>query len=558
MKNITSFAAAIILAGACSQGVNVNNGNPTGVVGGVVVDASNEMPIGGATVNIVAGGSVFSGTTDMSGNFAVTKVPSGSFILSVVQMGYVTAQITDTLNGAVGNFPINNPSKTVGPIGLMPAGTTFTVRVVDETGAAVAGVKLTARTHVRQILYVNGAPLPQGGFEVQATTGADGNAGFSGLPIYAGLANLVDNSGFFVDQLDVAVPPTKIMGSEVYNFLGATYSFRLNSLSSSAQVISLPGPNTALTILQSNIEYLKGRSGSGSPAFTAPSGSFIPINGPITIAFNQAINSGSLRTIFLDADGKQLSTMAMATVSLNQVSISPSAPLPAGKRFNLILHAAAATDNGTVPPTGITEINVTAPFWTQPPAGAPITVVANSVVQLPIPANGPIQYQFELSEPIGQGFGTSVALDCVSFYEVPSSSGFNNDGNTVFQGDWKTTTSPATTPPTNLVCRQSTGIVGGPQINVTGLTPIETANPMTNPTLITGFTSRFTITTAQAPVASNQGPCKINNPAGTLPGCAQPGTGTKVHLIFSRQDSTTTIKRVNGMPVPDNIVVTLP
>jgi len=30
-----------------------------------------------------------------------------------------------------------------------------------------------------------------------------------------------------------------------------------------------------------------------------------------------------------------------------------------------------------------------------------------------------------------------------------------------------------------------------------------------------------------------------------------------VHLIFSRQDSTTTVKRVNGTPVPDTIVVTL-
>jgi hypothetical protein len=93
---------------------------------------------------------------------------------------------------------------------------------------------------------------------------------------------------------------------------------------------------------------------------------------------------------------------------------------------------------------------------------------------------------------------------------------------------------------------------------VTAMTPIESTNAMTNPTIVTGFTARFSIPIAQAPIASNQGPCKINMPAGTLPGCSLPATGTKVHLVFSRQDSTTTVKRVNGTPVPDNIVVTLP
>jgi hypothetical protein len=553
MKNLTVFVAAVMTIGACSQGVNVNNGNPTGVVGGVIVDASNEQPIGGATVNVIAGGSTFSGSTDTNGQFAVTKVPAGSFILSVVQMGYVTAQITDTLVGAVGNFPVNNPSKTVGPVGLLPAGGTFTVHVLDETGAAVANLKLSARTHVRQILYVNGLPMQQGGYEVQATTGADGSATFMGLPIYGALAMLSGD----IDELDVAVPPTKIMGSEVYNFLGSTFSFFLNRLSSSAQVISLPGPNSPLQIVDSNIEYLKGRTNASAALFNLATGSQIPINGPINVAFNQAISSSSLRTIFLDVDGKQLSTTAMATVALNQVTITPSAPLPAGKRFNLILHASAATDTGT--PGGAPELNVTTPFWTQPPSGSPITVVANSVVVVqPVGGTGTVTATFELSEPIGVGFGTSGVLDCVAFYEVLSSTGFNNDGNTVFQGDWKSTTAPATMPPTNLVCRQTLGVVGNPQINVTAMTPVESTNPTTNPTLITGFTSRFSIPIAQAPLASNQGPCKINMPAGTLPGCSLPATGTKVHLIFSRQDSTTTVKKVNGVPVPDNIVVTLP
>jgi hypothetical protein len=489
----------------------------------------------------------------MNGQFAVGKVPAGTFIMTVAQMGFVTAQLTDMLGGAVGNFPVSDPQRTIAPIGLFPATGTFTVHVVDEAGAAVPSLKLSARTGVRQVVYTNGAPLGQGAYEVSASTGADGVATFTGLPIYAGLVGVVD------DSLTVSVPPTKVMGTEVYDFLGASFPFHLNGLVSSAQVIHLAGPNSALTILDSNIEYLRGRSGSGSPAFMAAVGSLVPINGPITIAFNQAIDPSSLRAEFLDADGKINAVQPMApTVSLNVVSLSPANAMSAGKRFNLILHAVAATTAGTA--GGAAELDVTAPFFTEPPSGAPITVVANSVVTSQPPSGtGPIVVTFELSEPVGLGFGNNNLLDCVAFYEVGGANapGFDNDPNVVFQGDWK---SPAnSSPPGNLVCRQpvGAGVVGAPEINVTTLTPLESANTTTNPTVVTGFSSKFQITIAMAPTMSNAGPCKQLSPAGTLPGCAIPGSGTKVHLIFSRQDSTTTVKRVNGTTAPDNIIVQL-
>jgi hypothetical protein len=545
MKWIVAIALAAV--GGCSQGVNVDNGNPTGTVAGMVLDATSEAPLMGATVTVIAGDKTQTATSDMNGLFAVGNVPAGTFILSVTQMGFVTAQLTDVLSGSVGNFPVSNPQRTIGPIGLFPSTGTFTVHVVDEAGAAVPMLKLSARTGVRQVVFTNGAPFGEGAYEVSASTGADGVATFSGLPVYAGLAGAVD------DSFTVSVPPTKVMGTEIYDFLGASFPFHLNGLMSSAQVIHLAGPNTALTILDSNIEYLRGRTGSGSPAFTAPVGSLIPINGPITIAFNQAIDPNSLRAEFLDADGKINSVQPMApTVSLNVVSLSPANPMSAGKRFNLILHAVAATTAGTV--------DVTAPFFTQPPAGAPITVVANSVVtNQPASGTGPITVTFELSEPIGIGYGNAAALDCVAFYEVGGANapGFDNDPNVVFQGDWKT---PAnSTPPGNLVCRQpvGAGVVGAPEINVTLLSSLETATPTTNPTVVTGFSSKFSITIAMAPTASNAGPCKQMTPPGTLPGCAIPGVGTKVHLIFSRQDSTTTVKRVDGTTAPDNIIVQL-
>jgi hypothetical protein len=554
MKHIKWIVAAVIAVGGCSQGVSVDNGNPTGVVAGIVVDATSEAPLMGATVTVLAGDQTKMATTDENGAFAVGKVPAGTFIMTVAQMGFVSAQLTDVLLGSVGNFPVSNPQRTIGPIGLFPASGTFTVHVVDENGAPVPMLKLSARTGVRQVVFTNGAAFGEGAYEVSATTAMDGGATFMGLPAFGALGYM---GGVVDDSLTVVVPPTKVMGTEIYDFLGSFFPFHLNGLASSAQVIHLAGPNTALAILDSNIEYLRGRAGSGSPAFLAPVGSVIPINGPINVAFNQAIDPTTLRAQFLDADGKLMATTAMAAVNLNNVSITPSAPLPAGKRFNLILHAGAATAAGTV--GGQTaQLDVTAPFFSQPPAGAPITVVANSVVYNN-PAAGNITVTFELSEPIGMGFGNAAALDCVAFYEVGGAGapGFNNDPQSVFQGDWK---SPAnSTPPTNLVCRQpvGAGVVGAPEINVTALSSLETTTPLTNPTVVTGFSSKFSITVAVAPTTANAGPCKQMSPAGTLPGCSIPAVGTKVHLIFSRQDSTTTVKRVNGTTAPDNIIVQL-
>jgi hypothetical protein len=103
------------------------------------------------------------------------------------------------------------------------------------------------------------------------------------------------------------------------------------------------------------------------------------------------------------------------------------------------------------------------------------------------------------------------------------------------------------------------GAVGEPQMNVTGLAPSEGSAAGANATVITGFTSRFVVTLGLNPPTSGYGPCMIQATApNPLPGCALPTSGTKVHLIFSRQDPSLTVKRVDGSTVPDNIIVTIP
>jgi hypothetical protein len=157
--------------------------------------------------------------------------------------------------------------------------------------------------------------------------------------------------------------------------------------------------------------------------------------------------------------------------------------------------------------------------------------------------------QVTFSEPIGLGLGQTAAytLDCAAFFEPPAGSGgFNNDPNTVFQGDWKTTATSS--PPQNLVCRQPVGGMVAPQpyLNVTQLQSLETTNNSTTP--LTGFsdTWQIQVDVAAPPTNGMSGPCEF------MVACTKVGTNTKLHLVFSRQTGIG-VKRADGTPVPDNI-----
>ena len=217
------------------------------------------------------------------------------------------------------------------------------MHVVDETGAPVPSLKLSARTGVRQVVYQNGAPFGEGAYEVSATTGMDGWRCFNGLPIYAGLVGLVD------DSFTVSVPPTKVMGTEIYDFLGASFPFHLNGLVSSAQVIHLAGPNTALSSSTRTSSTCAAARLGLADVHCAPSARSSRSTGPSPSRSTRRSISSSLRAEFLDADGKLTSTTADGHGEPQPVvSITPSVPLGAGKRYNLILHAVAATTAGTV------------------------------------------------------------------------------------------------------------------------------------------------------------------------------------------------------------------
>jgi len=503
------------MAASCGNNVTVGNDNPTGTVGGIVVDAATEMPLPNVMINIVSASAMLSAMSDMNGVWQITKVPAGSFILTMTQMGYVTARFNATLSGSVGNFPVNNPALTIGPTGLIKSSGAFTVRLVDQNGAPAGGVRAVARPQVRYIDFSGASLQPIGDYDVEGTSGNDGLVHFTGLPDYPGLGQVVS------DFLPVDIAPTKIMGSEVYSFLGIEVGFNVSHLSEPTPTIVLAGPKTGLGVLTSSIDYL--RTGGLGPV-----GSIVPIMGPINIAFNQAISPTTIRATFQSDDGKVAPIAAMTSVQGNLVTIMPSAGFTPGLRYNLVFHAAAAQAllNGG-------QYDVTAPFFAQQTAGVnPSTVTAK------IDSTGPTLL-ITLNEAIGlgAGYGPNYTLGCAAYYEGVN---FDNDSTTAYQGEW------VSGAPAALVC-PSPGTP--PAVNVTNITAVEMAGPTT------GFSSKWRIT-FDGPAGSTGGcsPAIVTGP-GMAPGCIRPAAGTKVHLVFSHQSNPAlTVHRVNGDPVGDDIV----
>jgi hypothetical protein len=539
MRRALPFAIFAVVAG-CGSGtdnsISVNNMNPIGTVSGTIVDAATEMPIAGATVSLLSGGTTVTAMTDASGHYTLAKVPAGTFFMTISQMGYQTALVNDQLNGAVGNFPVADPMHTEQQIGLIPNNGMFTIKLVDDTGAPVPMIKVSAKTSVREIFYQSGFPQANGSYQVSATTGMDGTATFMGLPAYGSLSGLVD------DSVTVTVPPIQMMGQ--YTFLGLTVIYHVNSLSSPIQIIDIVGADAPLQVTDSNIDYLKGKQGGNPPCctpFTSPVGSQIQPGGPISVSFNQAIQSSSLQAVLLDKTGAPVPVSVTPVVSLNLLTLTPAQKLVAGARYNLSLHVVAAAQPGPGSGHAQAEFDATAPIFTAPPAGAQVTILTAKLATSGTATNVNVTF----SEPIGFGLGQTGAIDCASFFEFPAamSGGFNNDPNTPFQGEWKNVGSM---PPQNLVCHLPLGVMGGPYMDVTQLQTLESSNGSN--TVVTGFSDTWQIPVDVNPVPANgmSGPCLFNV------ACSHVSLSDTLHVIFARQTGIA-VKRTDGTPVPNNL-----
>jgi len=536
MGKLGWIVGVLALWGVCdnNRNVAVSNTNPLGVVGGRVLDLNGEAPLPNAMVTLETAGATMMAMTDMSGTYTFDKVPAGDFFLTIAASGYESAYVPGTLSGAVGNFPVSNPQATVPTVELFKTDTTFAVALVDDRGAPVMGVPVTARPQVKYFAYdypygAGGGSFPTltpfGQYAVNATTDANGVATFMGLPTTVALNMINVNS----TEMYIDVPPITIMGSTTYQWAGASFPLDPTRVtqpgafpgSGPVNTVTIPlvGPNTALLAVASSVDYLVTRS-VGAVA------SVVPTDKPLSITFNQAVDDKTLRAQLLDENGASLGTMTATYAAGNIVQLAPPAAFTAGKRYNLVLHAdplSYAGNNGT-------PLNVTAPFFT---AGAATLSVTATLTTLPYtglaaPSVGKIVL-LSFSEPVGLGKGLATALPCVAWYETID---LDNSGGTVSYAGEYSVTSPQ-------MCPNATPPIG---FDVTRIAPLEPAPSTMIPA--TGFASKWWV---QVDDTTATGGCK----GGTAAACTRPGTGTVMHLLLSHLDSTQTVTRPGGQPVGD-------
>ena len=514
---LAALAASTVGGVGCGSTVSVGNENPTGTVGGILLDATNEGPLAGATVTLVTGAANLTSTTDPNGLFQFTKVPAGSFIVKFEAMGFVPVTLNRSLEGSAGNFPVNNPSLTIGPIELFPSDGTFTVRLVNDAGTPVMGVAAQLTTQVRFLDASSGAANPNGTVTVSGTSDANGLVAFTGFPNITKLLSPLARYGY--STFYVTVAPTKVMGQELYDFFGVLRSYDFTNVGQDLATIVLAGPRTALEVLQSNVSaFLFGSSAAHTP---------VPAAGPITITFNQAVDPTSLRANFFTDDGKPSPIQVMATTNLNVVTLTPSpTPFTAGARMNLNIHAISRTQTAKA----FDRANV--PVFVQ--QAAPLAVTAKYDATLN-------NITLSFNDAVGPGNGTylGTGFDCVSFFE-------NVDfGPNVYQGEYVADPTklscPSYNPPTSF-----TPPLAGPATNVTNL-----HSTIGDQLTITGFSTVWTVD-----LGSATGGCIP--PGGSPYPCVYPDNNgspkKRVHLVFSKQGITNSFHRANGDAINDSLV----
>jgi hypothetical protein len=525
------LVALCMVGAACGDsGVVVNNSNPLGTVGGLVVDGVSQLPLDGVAVKLLSGGGTFDTTTGTDGFYKLAQVPAGTFTIELSKEGFLPITIQGELAGSVGNFPISSPVTTVSPFGMVPKGPDFIVRVVDGNGVAVNGAVATARMQFSYIDLSSGTQRFLGSTVSSATTGADGRLVFKGLPdmqkFGAVDAAIFPNS---IDTVQVAVAPIAVAGQENYQYAGGIFSFRLLALNLTVAQIVLPGPTDPLTVLESNLEWL--RAGFVPTPAVPVLGSLVDTTGTITIAFSEAIDPATLRAQVTLENGMP-GPMLTPTVNLNLVSLAGT--FTAGTRYNLYLQANAALN-----PSGpARQKTAVVPFFGKPAMGTKPTVVSAKITP-----NGGIvptfTVTFTLSEPIGLGDQGVQAFDCALFFEGANFDG-SGAGAVNVVGEWATD-------PNALSCSAVSPVAGAAvTANTTPghLNGVENVGNLSMPAPpVTGFVSTFTSVFGAYTVA-----------AMAAPGAVVPVAGGKGHLYFT--NNVKSAHRVNGEALGD-IALTL-
>ncbi|MDY0003297.1 MAG: carboxypeptidase-like regulatory domain-containing protein [Polyangia bacterium] len=491
------------------ENITVQNVSPVGSVGGLVLDAENDRPLGGVAVRIVSGGFSASATTDASGVFAIQGVPANDVVLATFEKGgYLSAQQMGAFVNAAGNYPLDNASLTLGPVGLISSTGTLSLYVFDEMGRPASGHELILTTRTRYLEYLDGAPEDKGSINSSALVGSSGLVRFTGLPDYLTLGRKLDC------LVDIAVPPYDQDGDGYYEYAGGSYTFDVLNLGNPQPTIVLnttyPG---TLQVEASNVQALEGWP------FSTFAPDTIPPVGPINVLFNLPVDPSTVLVSVWDEAG-MVGYSSQVQTSGRSVTIRFPTALAAGEEYNLLVSATAVTGDRLL--TG----SFSAPFFVINEAA---TVTATVRLEDPLdPANLTRLVQF--SEPLGFGLPgeTLAGGNCVIFYDFFQIGPGTSSGNLVGDDPGELGNSSCQCEAVNPNCNSM-------------LWPLEPLPVQPAGSVQSGYTKHWAFSV----------PLSYGTTTPVPP-------GTSVYLILNQvQQTTRLMRRANGQPVTQ-IAFTLP
>jgi len=327
-----AFAIASLLLMSCGgDSVEVDNVDPEGSVGGIILDAETRLPIEGIELHLLAGGRLFDPeTTDADGAFQFTGVPGGDVILTAVGgETHSGASLRGTVPTAAGDFPLGNATWTVGPIGLIPIGSTFKFRVLDELGAPVSGYSVGVETQVAYVDYSGGYANGEGQVFQQVQTDGDGYATVTGVPNYFALGSVSDAVVLFL-------PPRDGNSDGIFEFPGGDVTLNVRSLDPTPDVILDGNLSSSLTIRASTVPALISSPGNVTATVVQPSAK-------LYVTFNLPIQP----TVDVSLSNEQGGAVGVPTAALDirddtlEISLG-GLGLDYGSEYNLAIHAVAA------------------------------------------------------------------------------------------------------------------------------------------------------------------------------------------------------------------------
>jgi hypothetical protein len=372
---------------------------PTGFVTGAVVDFTTGVPLPGASISLTGGGQLLTVTADAQGAFVFGPLPATRYALRVTVGGYDDALLTQVdIPAAAGDFPTENASVFVGPVGLLPTTGQLVVQLVSDRGVPVAGARVAVETAVR--FYVDGTARSSS--VRRGESDPTGRLALTNLPDVRALPpRLADHSA-----LVVTIDPTDLDGDMVPDLRGRTVALTGAEVRAAARpftiVLDADDPG-AFQVIASTLPRFR------TPALTTPS--IVDSGTPIRVVFSRPLDRDTIVVDLRDESGEVAIPVTTVLGALgNSVELTPMSALAAGQEYNLALRVRTAP--GLVP----AGLDLAAPFFVRAEASQGLTAVGNFV-----DANGDGAWgtgndfvRMVLSRPLGRvgaGFQAEVWLN---------------------------------------------------------------------------------------------------------------------------------------------------